>query len=62
MEAKRFTGTVETNILSLSEVLDWDEIDPRKDYSYDVIICAGASPRAEAIYAELFHFHSGPET
>jgi hypothetical protein len=49
-------------ILSLQAVLDWDETDPNRDYSYDVMICAGASPRAEAIYAELFHKHRGPES
>jgi hypothetical protein len=49
-------------ILSLSEVLDWDESDATKDYSYDVMICAGAGARVEAIYAELFQNHRGPGT
>ena len=49
-------------ILSLQQVLDWDETDPDKDYSYDVMICARAGARAEAMYAELFQNHRGPES
>jgi hypothetical protein len=49
-------------ILPLEAVLDWDETDLGKDYSYDVMICAHASQRAEAIYAELFQNHEGSDS
>jgi hypothetical protein len=37
-------------ILPLEAVVAWDETDPDKYYSYDVMICARESPMAEALY------------
>lgn len=47
-------------ILPLATVLGWDETDPKKDYSYDVMICAPPGQDDEtiqnykAIYKQLF--------
>lgn len=47
-------------ILPLATVLGWDETDPKKDYSYDVMICAPPGQDDEtiqnykAIYEQLF--------
>ena len=37
-------------ILPLATVLGWDETDPKKDYSYDVMICAPLGQDDETIY------------
>ncbi|KAL3905223.1 MAG: hypothetical protein SGILL_009762, partial [Bacillariaceae sp.] len=49
-------------IMTLTEVLDWDEIDPERDYSYNVMICSAGGLQAEVLYEKLFRDHRGPQS
>lgn len=49
-------------IMTLTEVLDWDEIDPEQDYSYSVMLCSAGGLQAEVLYEKLFRDYRGPHS